>query len=251
MAVQPTLNSDLEQAIYRAALKEKRLRRKALLSVFLPVLAGLAWLGFSGYQVDTWRKRAVDIQKEGQQVAEQQQDAKNHAAAADSAKISAEARADAALLQRKAAKQQADDLRQRLVKVRQEVGGLGVLLAGLNSARAKAAKLNASEAVESQLVDIRGALATTLSRVQTQIDEALSADEITAHIYIFIGEERQRDAAVETKAQIEGAGLGTATIAKNGSRKVDSTEVCYFRDPQDKEEAAQNRFFCDETTQAS
>ena len=239
MAVQPTLNSDLEQAIYRAALKEKRLRRRSLLFILLPVLAGLLWLGFSGYEVDNWRTRSVEIQREGERITQQQEEVRNRAAAADADKKAAQARADSALQEKKAARQQADDMQQRLVKVRQEVGALGVLLTELNSARVKAAKLNASEAVESQLMDIRGALSSSLNRIQLQIDEALSVDAIKAHVYIFIGEERQRDIAVEAKAQIESTGLGTATIAKNGSRKADSTEVCYFRDPQDKDEARQ------------
>ena len=143
--------------------------------------------------------------------------------------------------QEKAATEKAADMRQRLVKVRDEIGGLGSLLTDLNSAKAKASKLNASEAVESQITEIRGALGRSLARVEQEIDKALPAEEQKARIYIFVAEESQTAAAKELVPVLEGAGFDVAGISKSASPRLEDSEVRYFRDPQDKEDATRIR----------
>jgi len=239
MAEQPTLNTDLEQALYRAALKEKKLRERVMLSVLLPALACGLWLLFSVYEVDTWRRRSGEIEKRDATIEQRQAEAERQAADAASQKGDADKHAQEAREQEKAAKDHADDVQQRLVKVREEIGGLGLLLTDLSSARLKVSRLNASEAAEAQLGGIRTTLGDSLGRIQEQIDSALSGTEQKSRVYLFIADDKQRELANDLKSQLESSGFDVAGIAKNSSRHVEATEVRYFREPQDKLEASQ------------
>lgn len=239
MAEQPTLNTDLEQALYRAALKEKKLRDRVILSVLLPAAVCGVWLLFSAYEVDTWRRRSSEIEKRDVTIVQHQEEAQRRADDAASQKSEADKHAQDAREQEKGAKDHSDDIEQRLVKVREEIGGLGLLLAEISSARSKAAKLNSSEAVESELGGIRTTLGNSLSRIQQQIDSALQGSEQKARVYLFITDDKQRDLANDLKSQLESGGFDVAGIARNSSRHVEATEVRYFREPQDKQEASQ------------
>ena len=123
-------------------------------------------------------------------------------------------------------------MRQRLVKVRDEIGGLGALLTGLNSARAKASKLMASEGIEAQLSDIRSALGRSLGRVEAEIDKALPAEEQMARIDLCVSDDSQLAPVLES------AGFDVAATTKNPAHRGENTEVRYFHEPQDKANAA-------------
>ena len=234
MPEQPTLNTDLEQALYRAALKEKKLRDRVLLSVLLPAAVCGIWLIFSAYEVDTWRKRSSDIEQRDVSIEQRRAEAQRAADDAASRQSEADKHAQDANEQEKAAKDHSDDIEQRLVKVREEIGGLGILLAEISSARMKASHLNASEAVESDLGGIRTTLGNSLSRIQQDIDSALQASDQKARVYLFITDDKQRDLANSLKSELESGGFDVAGIAKNSSRHIEATEVRYFREPQDK-----------------
>ena len=238
MAVPNTPNADLEQALFRANLKEKKLRHRATLAALVPVLAGLLWLIYSYVEVATWQTRAEEIAEQEAGTQQREKDSQQRVADADARRAAVEASLQAAQDQEKEAKERAADIQQRLVKVRDEIGGLGTLLTDLNSARAKASKLMASEAVESQLSEIRTALGRTVGRIEQEIDKALPAEEQKARIYIFVPDETQSAAAKALVPILEGAGFDVAGIAKNSTHRAENIEIRYFRDPQDKSDAA-------------
>ena len=172
-----------------------------ILAILLPAVACGVWLIFSGYEVDTWRKRSSEIEKRDVTIEQRRVEAQKQADAAAAEKAESEKHAEEAHEQEKAAKEHSDDIQQRLVKVREEIGGLGLLLADLSSARAKASKLNASEGVESDIGGIRTTLGNSLSRIQQQIDSALAGSEQKSRVYLFIADDKQRDIAKELKSQ--------------------------------------------------
>ena len=237
MAVPNTPNADLEQALFKANQKEKRLRRRATFAALLPLVAGFAWLGYSFLELTTWQSRGDEIAAKETETQQREKAAQERVAAAEVKLATTEGSVQAFQQQEKAASERATDIRQRLVKVREEIGGLGALLTDLNAAKAKASKLMASEAVESQLTDIRTALSRSLARVEQEIDQGLPAEEQKARIYIFIPDESQSAAAKELVPVLEGAGFDVASISKNTTRRVEESEVRYFRDPQDKADA--------------
>ena len=238
MAVPNTPNADLEQALFKANLKEKRLRHRATLAAIVPVLVGLLWLIYSYVEVATWQTRAEEVGEREKETQQREQDSQQRVADADARRAAVEASVQSAQEQEKEAKDRAADIQQRLVKVRDEIGGLGTLLTDLNSAKSKASKLMASEAVESQLGDIRTALGRTLGRIEQEIDKALPAEEQKARIYLFVSDETQNAAAKALVPILEGAGFDVAGIAKNATHRTEGTEIRYFRDPQDKADAA-------------
>ena len=238
MAVPNTPNADLEQALFKANLKEKKLRHRATVAALAPLFVGLVWLLYSYVEVATWQTRAEEIAGHEAESQQREQDSQQRIADADAGRAAAEASIQSTQEQEKAAKARADDIQQRLVKVRDELGGLGTLLTDLNSARAKASKLMASEGVESQLSEIRTALGRSLGRIEQEIDKALPAEEQKARIYLFVSDESQNAAAKALVPVLEGAGFDVAGIAKNVTHRAENTEIRYFRDPQDKPEAA-------------
>ncbi len=237
MAVPNTPNADLEQALFKANLKEKKLRRRATFAALLPLIAGLAWLGYSFIELTTWQSRADEIAAQETETQHREKAAQERVSAAEAKLATTEASVQTFQQQEKAASERATDIRQRLVKVREEIGGLGTLLTDLNSAKAKASKLMASEAVESQITEIRTALSRSLARAEQEIDQALPAEEQKARIYIFVPDDAQAAAAKELVPVLESAGFDVAGISKNSTRKIDESEVRYFRDPQDKADA--------------
>jgi hypothetical protein len=238
MATSTTTNTDLEQALFKAALREKKLRNRAALAIAMPVVCGGIWLLFSAYEVVRWEARSNEIEQREAGVVQREADAKKQIAEADAHRVEAEATAKSSQAHEAAAKQKADDIQKRLIKVRDEIGGLGTLLTDITSARAKASKLMASEALETQLMEIRGGLGHTLGRIEQAIDTALPASEQKARVYIYIADDSQRDSANALKADLEGNGFDVGAIAKNtGTRKIDSTEIRYFREQQDKADA--------------
>jgi aromatic ring-cleaving dioxygenase len=201
------------------------------------VIAGGVWLIYSLVEVTTWVSRSNEIRQREAGVEEREAEAKRQIAETNARRAEAEARAQAAQEQETAAKKRTDDIQQRLIAVRDEIGGLGTLLTELSSARAKASKLMASEAVETQLADMRGALGKTLGRIEQQIDTALPPAENKARIYLFIADEQFRDAASALKKELESSGFDVGSISKNTTRRLDPTEVRYFQEPRDKTEA--------------
>jgi hypothetical protein len=238
MAVPNTPNADLEQALFRANLKEKRLRRRAIIAAFVPIFAGLVWLLYSFFELAKWQTRADEIATQEAATEQREKDSQQRVAEAEAKLAASDASAQDIQQREKSATERADDMRQRLVKVRDEIGGLGALLTDLNSARAKASKLMASEAVESQLSDIRSALGRSLGRVEAEIDKALPPEEQKARIYLFVSDDSQLAMAKALAPVLEGAGFDVAATAKNPSHRAENNEIRYFRDPQDKADAA-------------
>ena len=237
MAVPNTPNADLEQALFKANLKEKKLRRRAMVAAFVPLLAGLVWLVFSYMELITLQTRAEEIASQEAKIEQREKDSQQRVADADAKLAASEASVQATQQQEKTATERADDMRQRLVKVRDEIGGLGALLTDLNSAKGKASKLMNSEAVESQLSDIRSALGRSLGRVEAEIDKALPPEEQKARIYLFVSDESQLAMAKALAPVLEGAGFDVAATARNSSHRGENTEIRYFREPQDKADA--------------
>ena len=237
MAVPNTPNADLEQALFKANLKERRLRRRATMAVILPLLVGLAWLIYSYRELSIYQSQADEIASHEIKTREREQEAAQRVSDAEAKLATTEASVQTFQQQEKAASERAGDIRQRLVKVRDEIGGLGALLTDLNSAKAKASKLMNSEAVESQITDVRSALAKSLARVEQEIDKALPAEEQKARIYIFISDESQSAMAKDLVPVLESAGFDVAGISKNTTRRVEDSEIRYFREPEDKADA--------------
>lgn len=237
MAELPTLNTDLEQALYKAALREKQLRLRATLCIIVPIVVGGLWLLYSAAEVNAWRSQTQEIRAHEAALEQRELDAKHLIAEAEEQRNQAQARVQALEAQLKAARLQAEDVQQRVEKARDETAGLGVLLNDINSARAKASKLMNSEPIETQLAEIRTALAHSLGRIEQQIDAALPASELKPNVYIFYTDDRQRAVAMQLKAALETNGFNVAGIAKNSVRRVDSTEIRYFRQSEDKADA--------------
>jgi hypothetical protein len=241
MAELPTLNTDLEQAVYKAALREKKLRQQMTLSIALPVLAGAAWLFYSASEVNRLRTNAREIEKREATVGMRESEARQQVRDIESQLDKSQLRAEHADQQHKSAATRAEELQQRILKVRDEIGSLGVLLTELSSARAKASRLGASEAVEAQITDIRSALSRSLGRIEQQIDIALPPGEQKARVFIFIADDQQRAAATQLKAQLETDGFDVPGITRNSGKRAGATEIRYFREAEDKAVATRIR----------
>lgn len=238
MAVPNTPNADLEQALFRANLKEKRLRRRATLAALVPFAIGFAWLIFSYVELSSLQTQAEEAAEHEMAVRQREEEARQRVADAEAKLAATETSVETIQQQEKAATERADDIRQRLVKVRDEIGGLGTLLTDLNSARGKASKLMNSEEVESQITKIRGDLGRSLARVEQEIDKALPVEEQKARIYLFIAEDSQNAVAKELVPILERAGFDVAGVSKNTTYRGEGAEIRYFREPQDKQDAA-------------
>jgi len=228
MAVPNTPNADLEQALFKANLKEKKLRRRATMAALVPFVLGLVWLVFSYSELSTLQGQAEEVADHETQTQQREKEAQKRVDAAEAKLATTEATVQTIQQQEKAATERADDIRQRL----------GALLTDLNSVKGKASKLMNSEPVESQLSDIRTALGRSLARVEQEIDKALPAEEQKARVYIFISEDSQNTMAKELVPIFESAGFDVAGIAKNTTRRIEDSEIRYFHEPQDKADAA-------------
>ncbi len=243
---QPNLpNADFDQSFSKASLREKKLRQSATFALVVPAVVGALWLIYSVSQVTTWVSRSHEIRQREAAVEQREKDAKRHVAEADQHRAEAEALAHTSQQKAAAAQQHADDVEQRLVKVRSEIGALGTLIPDFNSARAKAAKLMASEALETQLMEMRAAVGRTLGRMEQQIDTALPEAEQKTRVYIFLADESERDKAAALKTKLESARFDVPAVTKNTSRRIDGVEVRFFRE-QDKADAAQLAGLVDE-----
>ena len=236
MAALNTPNADLEQALFKANLKEKRLRQRVMLIALVPAASGVLWLLYSLFEVTTWQTRAREIGEREAATQRRGNEARQQVADADAKRTAAEAAEKTAQAAEKAAKARADDIQKRLVKTRAEIGGLAPLLSEISSTKVKAAKLNASEAVETDLTEIRTTLGRTLGRIEHEIDQGLPEAEQKSRVYLFYSDEAQRDTAKALVPILESAGFD-ASLAKNPGRKLDGTEIRYFHDARDKAEA--------------
>jgi hypothetical protein len=232
-----TPNADLEQSLFKANLKETRLRHRAFLALLLPVGIGAAWLVYSLVVVTRWEAQSRAVAEREAEIVKREADSQQKVADADARRDTAEGLVEGAQEQEKAAKARTADIEQRLVKVREEVGVLGTLQNEVSAAKLKASKLNASEAVESQLTEIRVALGKTLARIEQEIDKGLPTAEQKARVYLFIADDSQRTAARSLAEALEKQGYDVPPIARSVVKR-DGTEVRYFRDPADRAEAA-------------
>jgi hypothetical protein len=237
MSLSNTPNADLEQSLFKAKLKETKLRHRVILTALVPAIVGAVWLIFSISEVTTWHARAQEIEKKEADVQQRELSAQQRIAEADAKRIAAEKRVSIAEEKETAAAERLEDMQDRLVKVRREIGSLVTLLTEVSSAKQKASMLNASYAVETDLSEIRTTLGQSLGRVEETIDAALPATEHKARIYLFVADEPQRMRAKALVPILEQAGYDVAAIAKKPGRRLDNAEVRYFRDPRDKAEA--------------
>ena len=238
MAVPNTPNADLEQSLFKANLKETRLRHRTMLAALVPAVAGAVWLLYTVVEITFWQAKVSEVQEREAGLQQREVESKKLVADAEARRAAAEGTVQGARDREKAAKEHAADIEQRLVKVRDELGGFGTLLNDISAVKLKAAKLNASEAVESQLSEIRGKLGRTLGRIEQEVDKGLPEGEQKPRVFIFLIDESQRAFAKSLAPILEEAGYDIADIVKNPGRKVDATEIRYFREPQDKAEAA-------------
>lgn len=236
MAAINSPNADLEQSIFKANLKEMKLRQRVILVALLPIAIGLLWLLFSLYEVTTWQAQADTLKQREVTLQEKEQGAQKRIEDALAKMTVAEARTVTALAEEKDAKTKAIDAQQRLVKARAEIGTLVPLLTDLSSVRAKATKLNASEAVETELSEIRSNLGRTLGRIEQEIDKSLPASEQRPRVFLFVVDDPQRETAKGLVAALEAGGF-EAIIAKNPGRRSDAHEIRFFNEARDKAEA--------------
>jgi hypothetical protein len=236
MAAINSPNADLEQSIFKANLKEMKLRQRVILVALLPIAIGLLWLLFSLYQVTTWQARADALEQREVTMQEEERSAQKRIDEALEKMTVAEARSVTALAKEKDAKTRAIDAQRRLLKARAEIGTLVPLLTDLASVRAKATKLNSSEAVETELSEIRSNLGRTLGRIEQEIDKSLSTNEQRPRVFLFVVDDTQKETAKGLLAALEAGGF-EATIAKNPGRRADTHEIRYFNEARDKAEA--------------
>lgn len=237
MAALNSPNADLEQSLFKANLKELRLRQRVVLIALVPAAVGLLWLLFSIFEVTTLQAHAREVARRESEMQQRENEAHQQVADANAKRTAAETRAETALAQEAAAKASAADAQRRLIKARGEIGSLAPLLSDISSTKAKASKLNASEAVETDLSEMRTTLGRTLGRIEQEIDKGLPETERKPRVYLFVSDDAQRDTAKALIPILQNAGFD-ATLAKNPGRRTDTTELRYFNDARDKAEAA-------------
>lgn len=233
-----TPNADLEQSLFRANLKETRLRHRAFLAFLLPAVLGAAWLIYSLVVVTHWEAESRAVAVKEAEIASREAAAKQSVADADARREAAEGSVAGALEKQQAAETRAADIEQRLVKVREEIGPLGLLLAELSSAKSKASRLAASEPVETQITEVRSTLGKTIGRIEGEIDRSLPPEHQKARVQLLITDDAQRTTARALEPVLEDAGYDVVGVTKSSLKRTsDDTEVRYFRDPTDKVEA--------------
>ncbi len=236
MAALSTPNADLEQSLFKANLKETKLRQRIVLTALIPAAVGALWLGFSIYEVTTLQAHAREVEQRESVMQQREQEARQQIAEADAKRTTAETAAKVAQAEEKAAKARADDMQQRLINARTQIGTLAPLLTDITSTKLKASKLMASEAVETDLTEMRITLGKTIGRIEQEFDKGLPAAEQKSRVYLYAFDDAQRDVAKVLTPILESAGFD-AVVAKNPGRKFDGTEIRYFREPADKAEA--------------
>jgi DNA repair exonuclease SbcCD ATPase subunit len=239
MAEPSSANTELEQSLYKAVAKAKDSRQRATLAVLVPVLLGLAWLGYSVYEVRKWHSRAATIEQREAAFQQREAQAQARATDAESQRAAAEAQSKAAKDEESRVKTQIAETQKTLLELRASVDNLGTVVNDLTALRSRASLLSNSGALESQIVDVRGVLGRGLAGIEQQIDRALPGVERKPRVHIFIPDEEQRETAKRLKAALEEGGFDVPTIAKQIQRKIDTTEIRFFRNPKDKAEATQ------------
>ena len=233
------VNTELEQALYTGTQREQALRTRATLSLLAPLVLGGLWLFYSGYQVHALQVRERKL--EDQAAAREQRDSETKAqlAAAEAARAAAEKRADSANETQKAAEKQIGALKATLQNLRGDLDNMELVVTDLAGLRAKVAGLNNSEPIETQLTTTRSNLARGFASIEKQINDALPEADRKPKVYLFISEDSQREEAKRLKAGLESSGFEVGAIVKNSTRKLDTTEIRFFRNPKDKGEAQQ------------
>lgn len=237
MPVHHTPNADLEQSLFRANVKEARLRQRAFLAFLLPAVIGAVWLIYSLVVVTHWEAESRAVAVREAEIVKREAEWKQAVADADARRAAAEGSVAGAKEKEEAAHAQAADIEQRLVKVREEIGALSLLLGEISSAKSKASKLGASEPVEAQLVEIRTALGKTIGRIEGEIDKGLPPAEQKARVQLMITDEAQRSIARALEPVLENAGYDVVGVTKSSIKRSDGTEIRYFREPADRSEA--------------
>ncbi|MCE9608706.1 MAG: hypothetical protein K8R23_00605 [Chthoniobacter sp.] len=236
MAAQSTPNADLEQSLFKANLKEMKLRQRVVLIALVPAAVGALWLLFSLYKVTTLQNHAREVAVREAQTEGREKDALRQVAEANAKRDAAEKRAETSLAQEKAAKESAADAQRRLIKARAEIGSLALILSDITSTKVKAAKLNNSEGVETDLSEMRTTLGRTLGRIEQEIDKGLPEAERKPRVFLFFSDDAQRETAKSLIPVLTAAGFD-ATLGKSPGRRTDATEIRYFHDMRDKAEA--------------
>lgn len=238
MASQNTPNADLEQSLFKANLKETKLRQRVTMVALVPAAVGVLWLLFSLFYVTKWQSRVQEVEEREAKTQQRENEALQAVADANAKRTEAETRAETSLAQEKAAKDSAADAQRRLIKARAEIGNLAPLLTEITAARAMASKLNNSEGLETELVEMRKMLGRTVGKIESEIDKGLPEAERKARVYLFVSDENQRDLARNLLIPMLAANGFDAVLAKNPGRRADATEIRYFNDARDKAEAS-------------
>lgn len=237
MAAQNSPNADLEQSLFKANLKEMKLRQRVVLIALVPAAVGVLWLLFSLYYVTKWQARVREVEAREAKTQQREDEAHRQVADAHAKRTEAETRAETSLAQEKAAKESAADAQRRLVKARAEIGNLAPLLSEITATKVMAAKLNNSENVETVLTEMRTVLGRTVGKIEAEIDKGLPEAERKSRVYLFVSDEAQRDLAKALLPTLASNGFD-AVLAKNPGRRAEATEIRYFHDSRDKAEAA-------------
>lgn len=234
----PTPNADLEQSLFRANLKETRLRHRAFLAFLLPAVIGAAWLIYSLVVVTHWEAESQAVAVREAELAQREVEWKQAVADAEARRTTAEGSVAGAEEKQKAAEARAEDMEQRLVKAREEIGTLAPLLTEISAIKAKASKLGSSEPVEAHLVEIRTTLGRTLGRIESEIDKGLPPEAQKSRVQLIITDEAQRSIARSFEPVLEAAGYDVVGISKASIKRADTnTEIRYFREPADRDGA--------------
>ena len=237
MAALNSPNADLEQSLFKANLKEMKLRQRVTLVALVPVAIGVLWLVFSLYYVTQWQARVQEVEEREAKTQQRENEARQQVADAHAKRTEAETRAETSLAQEKAAKDSAADAQRRLIKARAEIGNLAPLLSEITAAKGLAAKLNNSEGLEAELTEMRKILGRTVGKTEAEIDKGLPEADRKSRVYLFVSDETQRDLAKSLLPTLAANGFD-AVLAQNPGRRAEATEIRYFNEARDKAEAA-------------
>src|SRR5438105_13861432 len=100
------VNTELEQALYTGSQREQKLRSRAMLALFAPLLVGALWLFYSGYQVNALRSRVGTLEDQDAMQAQREKQLQTQTAEAESARAAADAARIAANQAQKASSDQ-------------------------------------------------------------------------------------------------------------------------------------------------
>ncbi|KAB2646073.1 MAG: hypothetical protein DVB27_08245 [Verrucomicrobia bacterium] len=237
MAALNSPNADLEQSLFKANLKEMKLRQRVTLVALVPVAVGVLWLVFSLYYVTQWQARVQEVEEREAKTQQRENEARQQVVDANAKRTEAETRAETSLAQEKAAKDSAADAQRRLIKARAEIGNLAPLLSEITAAKGMAAKLNNSEGLEAELTEMRKILGRTVGKTEAEIDKGLPEADRKSRVYLFVSDETQRDLAKSLLPTLAANGFD-AVLAQNPGRRAEATEIRYFNEARDKAEAA-------------